>query len=104
MPLSPDYITNRGIVTQAGKKTLQASAIIHDTFVNPANGATLTLSAKNSTTKILAERMDGAPAGVAGTITIGDGTTNGVYTPNTAPDGTHSYDVWYISDHPEESL
>lgn len=104
MPLDPSYVSNRGVVIQGGKKKLVPSVIMHDSFVNPAVGATLTLSAKCAVAKILAELQDGAAPGVAGAITKGDNTTNGVYTPNVAPDGTKSYDVWYISDDPEVSL
>ena len=54
----------------------------------------------------LKELMDGT-APTAGVITIASASANadprGIFAPNTAPDGAHDYDVWYISDDPWNS-
>lgn len=67
-------------------------------------GSVLLLSAMCSVAKILAEVVDGSVV-TTGAITAGeDGVSNGTYTPATAPNGTHDYAVWYISDFPETSV
>jgi len=52
------------------------------------------------------ELMDGSVP-TAGVITIASVAANadprGIFAPNTAPDGAHDYDVWYISDDPWNS-
>lgn len=65
-------------------------------------GTVLQLNAKCSVAKILAEMVDGVVV-TTGTLTAAVGTLNGTYKPATAPNGVHDYDVWYISDFPEES-
>lgn len=54
----------------------------------------------------LKELMDGT-APTAGVITIASTSANtdprGLFAPNTAPDGAHDYDLWYISDSPWDS-
>ena len=66
------------------------------------NGTTLALSAQCSCPKAVMELADGAVV-TTGTLASVSGTQNGSFKPATAPDGAHDYDVWYLSDYPEES-
>lgn len=53
----------------------------------------------------LAELEDGADPGGIGAVTVASASNDprGLYAPNTAPDGAHDYDLWYISDDPWNS-
>lgn len=72
------------------------AAITVEEWTTPPTGAVLKLSATPKQRAggyvLIKEIVDGVEAGVAGTI---DATT---YTPNDAPDGTHSYAIYYEVD------
>ena len=70
--------------------------------IKTGNGTTLALSAKCSCPSAVKELADAAIV-TTGTLTIASGQQNGTYKPATAPNGAHDYDVWYLSDFPEES-
>lgn len=68
--------------------------------------AKLGLDVTAAHTSPLKEYTDGAVP-TAGVITIASTAANtdprGLFAPNTAPDGAHDYDVWYLSDDPWNS-
>ncbi|MGH9060252.1 MAG: hypothetical protein ACRDZY_12170, partial [Acidimicrobiales bacterium] len=66
------------------------------------NGTGLDLTAPVSAPSAVKELLDGAVV-TNGTLVIASDSQNGSYKPNTAPDGVHNYDVWYLSDFPEEA-
>lgn len=70
--------------------------------IKSGNGTTMELSAISSCPSPVKEMLDGAVV-TNGVITGAGANTNGTYKPNTAPDGAHDYDIWYLSDFPEES-
>lgn len=81
-------------------ETVAADASANTIISGEGNG--LALSAQVSAPKLLMELLDGAVV-TDGTLAGAVGTQNGKYTPATAPNGVHDYDVWYLSDFPEAS-
>jgi hypothetical protein len=68
-------------------------------------GVVFGLDVKMSVASAVKERVDGSIVTNGTFVAAGTGTADarGTYSPNTAPDGAHDYDVWYISDDPEAS-
>jgi hypothetical protein len=96
--------------TYTGKKafyrvdsiTITAATDASADTVQLGTGAVLGLKMPVSATTIVGEMMDAA-ATTAGTLAIAAANPAdplGTYTPNTAPNGTHNYDVWYLCDDP----
>lgn len=98
--------------TFTGKKAFKTVTQITETVAADASansivsgtGNVLGLIGPVSLPIIIAETMDGAST-TAGTLVAASSAATddagGTYTPNTAPNGTHDYDIAYIADLPE---
>lgn len=66
-------------------------------------GQVFGLDARLSVASAVKERVDGAIVTTGTLVVAGTGTADprGTYSPATAPDGVHDYEVWVISDDPE---
>lgn len=87
-------------ITEVVAADASANTIISGT------GIVLGVPVKITVNSLVKEQLDGAivtngtlVAGLAGATTD----TLGTYLPNTAPDGAHDYDLWFISDDPWNS-
>ena len=97
--------------TFTGKKAFATITSITEVVAADASANTIIagtgkvfgLQAPVSAPAPIGEAEDGAKPGTAGTLAIASdtGDTYGTYSPNTAPNGTHDYDIWYLSDSPE---
>lgn len=85
--------------------TVTAVADASADSVQVGSGNALGLDARSSHISPVKELTDGAVP-TAGVLTIGQWPQvstvdqRGMFTPNTAPNGAHTYDVWYVSDDP----
>lgn len=66
-------------------------------------GKALALSAKNAVASLVKETSAGSVV-TNGAVTAATSSQDGAYTPNTDPDGSVDYEVWYISNDPENSM
>jgi len=85
--------------------TITAVADASADSIQVGSGNALGLDARSSHISPVKELTDGAVP-TAGVLSIGvwpqvsTSDQRGTFTPNTAPNGSHTYDVWYISDDP----
>jgi hypothetical protein len=115
-PLQEDWAVTAGTVSKTftGTKAFFTVSRISETVAADASansiiagtGVVLGLTAKASVASPVKEVVDGALVtnGVlvaASAVATAD--PLGTYTPNTAPDGAHDYEIWYISDNPADS-
>src|SRR5690606_268311 len=101
--------------TYTGKKAFATVTSITETVAADASANTVIAGTGNvlglkvpvSAPQLLGEAEDGAKPGTGGTLLAGSTASTadalGTYAPNTAPNGAHDYDVWYISDNPENT-
>jgi hypothetical protein len=115
-PLEEAWAVTAGTVSKTftGKKAFFTVSRITETIAATAaantivagTGAVLGLLAKASVPSPVKEVFNGAVV-TNGVLAKGSAVATedplGTYAPNTAPDGAHDYEVWYISDNPADS-
>lgn len=92
-------------------KTFTQVTSITETVAANASANTITAGTTNvfglSAPVAVASAIKEVAAGVVvttGTLVASSAGTNGTYSPATAPDGTKTYSVWYLSDNPEGAV
>ena len=102
---SKTYTTKKAFKTVTQITEVVAADASGNSIIS-GTGDALALSFHAVAPAIVAELMDGV-APTAGTLVLGAGVSstadyNGTYLPNTVPNASHNYDVWYLVDDPTD--
>lgn len=114
--LTEDWAVTAGGTSKTftGKKAFAGVTKITETIAADASansivagtGVVLGLGARVACVSAIKEVVDGAVV-TTGVLTLASSVAandpRGTYTPATAPDGAHDYDLWYLSDDPQNS-